>query len=242
MPDTSYRPPTRHSTRISTLTLTLAVIAIAGGLAMGLRVPPDFHQGYAVRIMFVHVPAAWTALLVFILIAAAALIYLVTGAEGADQLAKAAAPVGAVFAAMGLITGSIWGKPMWGTWWVWDGRLTSFLLLFFLYIGLIALRDAFREKARAAKATAILALVGAVDLPIIMFSVVWWTTLHQKSSLFRDGGPTMAPVFIWPLLAMALGYSLLALWLIVIRMRTIVAEQALHARETSPLTSIRVEP
>lgn len=242
MPETAPLLPTRHSKRISTLTLIAALIAIACGLVLGLNVPPDLHQGYAVRIMFVHVPAAWCALLVFILIAAASLIYLVTGAEGADHLAAGAAPVGAVFAATGLMTGSIWGKPMWGTWWVWDGRLTSFLLLFFLYIGLIALRDAFTERARAAKASAIMALVGAVDLPVIMFSVEWWSTLHQKSSLFRSGGPTMAPVFIYPLVTMALGYSLLALWLIIIRMRTIAAERALEACKTPALSSIRVEP
>lgn len=221
-------------TRIPALILCAALASIACGLFLGLNVPPDAHQGYAVRIMFVHVPAAWAALLCFIFITVCALTQILTRSERADRLATAAAPVGMVFTGLGLITGSIWGKPMWGAWWVWDGRLTSFLLLFFLYFGLIALRGAFEDKARAARATAILTVVGAVDLPVILFSVEWWTTLHQKSSLFRAGGPSMAPVYIHPLLAMALGYSLLALWLIIIRARTILLEQHLAPAQDTP--------
>jgi heme exporter protein C len=137
----------------------------------------------------------------------------------ADVAAKAAAPLGAVFTALGLVTGSLWGKPMWGAWWVWDGRLTSFLLLLLLYLGYIALGSAIEDENRSARACAILAIVGAVNLPIIEFSVDWWTTLHQGESILRKGGPLISPVFLWPLLLMGLGYTLLffSLWLVRIR-------------------------
>src|SRR6202008_232251 len=138
----------------------------------------------------------------------------------ADPAAKAAAPLGALFTALGLVTGSIWGAPMWGTWWVWDGRLTSFLLLLFLYLGYIALWNAIEDETRAARAAAILALVGAVNLPIIEFSVDWWTTLHQGESILRSGGPLISTVFLWPLFAMALGYTFLFFTLWMVRIRT----------------------
>src|SRR6202008_1107450 len=138
----------------------------------------------------------------------------------ADPAARAAAPLGAMFTALGLVTGSLWGKPMWGTWWVWDGRLTSFLLLLFLFLGLIALRGAIADEVRAARATAILALVGIVNLPIIEFSVDWWTTLHQGESILRKGGPLISAVFLWPLFVMAAAYTLLFFTLLIVRMRT----------------------
>jgi heme exporter protein C len=193
-----------------------AAIALAVGLYLGFHVPPDYQQGMTVTIMFVHVPAAIVAESAYGLIAIASLFSLVWRHPLADTAARAAAPLGAVFTALGLITGSLWGRPMWGAYWVWDARLTSFLLLLFLYLGYIALWNAIEDEARAARAAAILALVGAINLPIIKFSVDWWNTLHQGESILSG---QIASVFLWPLLIMALGYMLLfaALWMIRIR-------------------------
>ena len=193
-----------------------AAIALAVGLYLGFHVPPDYQQGMTVTIMFVHVPAAIVAESAYGLIAIASLFSLVWRHPLADTAARAAAPLGAVFTALGLITGSLWGRPMWGAYWVWDARLTSFLLLFFLYLGHIALWNAIEDEARAARAAAILALVGAVNLPIIKFSVDWWNTLHQGESILSG---QIAPIFLWPLLTMALGYMLLfaALWMVRVR-------------------------
>ena len=193
-----------------------AVIALAVGLYLGFHVPPDYQQGMTVTIMFVHVPAAIVAESAYGLIAIASLFSLVWRHPLADTAARAAAPLGAVFTALGLVTGSLWGRPMWGAYWVWDARLTSFLLLLFLYLGYIALWNAIEDEARAARAAAILALVGAINLPIIKFSVDWWNTLHQGESILSG---QIASVFLWPLLIMALGYMLLftALWMIRIR-------------------------
>jgi heme exporter protein C len=194
----------------------LALIALATGLFLGFRVPPDYQQGMTVTIMFVHVPAAIVAESAYALIAVASIFSLVWRHPLADTAARAAAPLGAMFTALGLITGSLWGRPMWGAYWVWDARLTSFLLLLFLYLGYIALWNAIEDETRAARAAAILALVGAVNLPVIKFSVDWWNTLHQGESILSG---QIAPVFLWPLLIMALGYMLLfaALWMVRIR-------------------------
>jgi heme exporter protein C len=193
-----------------------AALATGLGLWLGFHVPPDYQQGMTVTIMFVHVPAAIVAESAYGLIAIASLFSLVWRHPLADTAARAAAPLGAVFTALGLVTGSLWGRPMWGAYWVWDARLTSFLLLFFLYLGYIALWNAIEDEARAARAAAILALVGAVNLPIIKFSVDWWNTLHQGESIISG---QIAKVFLWPLLTMALGYMLLfaALWMVRIR-------------------------
>jgi len=193
-----------------------AAIALALGLYLGFQVPPDYQQGMTVTIMFVHVPAAIVAESAYGLIAVASMFSLVWRHPLADTAARAAAPLGAVFTALGLITGSLWGRPMWGAYWVWDARLTSFLLLLFLYLGYIALWNAIEDEARAARAAAILALIGAVNLPIIKFSVDWWNTLHQGESIMSG---QIAAVFLWPLLTMALGYMLLfaALWMVRIR-------------------------
>jgi heme exporter protein C len=203
----------------------VAVLALVAGLVLGWRAPPDYQQGDSVKIMFLHVPAAWTAMMGYGLIAACALFSLVWRHPLADVAAKAAAPLGAAFTFLGLVTGSLWGKPMWGAWWVWDARLTSFLLLLFLYLGLIALRGAIEDEIRAARACAILALVGAVNLPIIEFSVDWWTTLHQGESIFRAGGPAISAVFLWPLGLMGVGYTLLFLTLWTVRIRTEIFER-----------------
>jgi heme exporter protein C len=193
-----------------------AAIALAAGLYLGFHVPPDYQQGMTVTIMFVHVPAAIVAESAYGAIAIASLFSLVWRHPLADTAARAAAPLGAVFTALGLVTGSLWGRPMWGAYWVWDARLTSFLLLLFLYLGYIALWNAIEDEARAARAAAILALVGAVNLPIIKFSVDWWNTLHQGESILSG---QIAQVFLWPLLTMALAYMLIfaALWMIRIR-------------------------
>ncbi len=191
----------------------IAIVALAVGLVMGLRVPPDYQQGMTVLIMFVHVPAAIVAEIAYGAIAAASLVSLVWRHPLADTAARAAAPLGAVFTGLGLVTGMLWGRPMWGAYWVWDARLTSFLLLEFLFLGYIALWNAIEDETRAARACAILALVGAVNLPIIKFSVDWWNTLHQGESILSG---KLAPVYLWPLLIMAAGYMALfaALWLL----------------------------
>jgi heme exporter protein C len=194
-------------------------IVMAVGLFLSFRTPPDYQQGDTVRIMFIHVPTAWVAMMAYGCMAVSSIISLVNRHPLADVAARAAAPIGAVFTALGLITGSLWGRPMWGAWWVWDGRLTSFLLLLFLYLGYIAINDAIEDETRAARASAILAIVGAVNLPIIEFSVQWWTTLHQGESILRKGGPLIAPVFLWPLFLMAIAFTGLffALWMVRIR-------------------------
>ena len=201
-----------------------AALSLAAGLFLGLLVPPDYQQGDSVKIMFLHVPAAWTAMMAYGLLALTSLFSLIWRHPLADVAAKTAAPLGAIFTALGLVTGALWGRPMWGAYWVWDARLTSFLLLLFLYLGYIALRNAIEDDVRAARAGAILALVGVVNLPIIEFSVNWHT-LHQGESILRAGGPQIATVFLWPLSLSALGYTLLFFTLWTIRIRTEILER-----------------
>ncbi|HEV2364347.1 MAG TPA: heme ABC transporter permease CcmC [Caulobacteraceae bacterium] len=197
----------------------LAAALIVVGIALGAAAPPDYQQGETVRIMFVHVPAAWTAMFAYAALGSASFVFLVFRVALADAAARAAAPLGAGFTLMALITGSLWGRPMWGAWWVWDARLTSVLVLFLLFVGYLALRAAIEEEQRAARAGAILALVGLVNLPVIKFSVDWWNTLHQGESIFRAGGPTIAAVYLWPLFVMGAGFlaAFGALWLVRIR-------------------------
>jgi heme exporter protein C len=184
-----------------------AALLLGAGLILALFVsPPDYQQGEAVRIIYVHVPAAWMASLVYALVAAASVIGLVWRHPLAHIAAEQAALLGAGFTFICLVSGSLWGEPMWGTWWVWDARLTSVLVLFFLYLGFIALAHAFDDRTRGSRAAAILAIVGVVNLPIIKFSVDWWNTLHQPASVFRLGGPTIAASMLWPLLIMATGF------------------------------------
>ncbi len=206
-----------------------SAIALVVGFALGFLAPPDYQQGTTVKIMFLHVPAVWVAMMAYGVMALSSLIGLVNRHPLADVAAKSTAPLGATFTAIGLVTGSLWGRPMWGTYWVWDGRLTSFLLLFFLYLGYMALWNAIEDETRAARACAILALVGAVNLPIIEFSVDWWTTLHQGESIFRMGGPLIAPVFLWPLFITMAGYTLLFFTLLVVRIRTEILNRRLRA-------------
>jgi heme exporter protein C len=198
--------------------LTAAVLA--GGLYLSFFVAPaDYQQGETVRIMYIHVPAAWLAMFGYMVMAAAALGTLVWRHPLADVAQKAAAPIGAAFTFICLVTGSLWGKPMWGTWWVWDARLTSVLVLFIMYLGLVALWETIDDPGRAARAAAVLTLVGAINIPIIKFSVDWWNTLHQGESVFRLDGSTIYPSMLWPLLVMALGATLLFVTVLLMAMR-----------------------
>jgi heme exporter protein C len=199
---------------------TLTALLFCVGLYLAWFVaPPDYQQGETVRIMYLHVPAAWLAMLIYLVMTSAALGTLVWRHPLADAAQKAAATLGACFTFLCLATGSLWGKPMWGTWWVWDARLTSVLVLFLIYLGLVALWRTIEDPGKAARASAIFTLVGAVNIPIIKFSVDWWNTLHQPASVFRLGGPAIAPSMLWPLIVMALAFSFLfiALYLIAIR-------------------------
>jgi len=197
----------------------IAVLLAAAGLWLAFSAPPDYQQGATVRIMFIHVPAAWIGMFAYLCLGVASFLALVFRHALADAAAAAAAPLGAAFTLLALVTGSLWGRPMWGTWWVWDARLTSVLALFLLYIAYMALRGAIDDEAKAGRAAAILALVGLVNLPIIHWSVNWWNTLHQGASVFRKDGPAMPPVYLWPLALMGLAYlaAFGALWLVRIR-------------------------
>jgi heme exporter protein C len=197
-----------------------AALLVIVGLVMAWRAPADYQQGETVRIMFLHVPAAWLALFFYSVMAASALGTLVWRHPLADVSQKAAAPIGAAFTLVCLVTGSLWGKPMWGTYWVWDARLTSVLVLFLMYCGILALWRTIEEPNRAARAVSILTLVGAVNIPIIKFSVDWWNTLHQPASVFRMDGPTIHPSMLYPLLVMAVAFTLVGLALHLSGMRT----------------------
>ena len=198
----------------------VTAIVLAVGLWLAFAAPEDYQQGITVRIMYIHVPFAWLAMMCYSIMAVSAIGTLVWRHPLADVALKAAAPIGAVFTALSLITGSIWGKPMWGTWWVWDARLTSVFVLFLMYLGLIALTRALDDPSRSARAAAIVTLVGFVNIPIIKFSVDWWNTLHQPASVMRLDGPTIHPSLLWPLLTMALGFTLLFFTLHLMAIRT----------------------
>ena len=207
----------------------LTVAALAAGLFLGLSAPDDYQQGATVKIMFIHVPFAWISMMAWTVMSASALGTLVWRHPLADVAVKAAAPIGAVFTALALITGSIWGRPMWGTWWVWDARLTSVFILFLMYLGLIALTRALDDPGRSARSAAILVLVGFINIPIIKFSVDWWNTLHQPASVMRAGGPSMPAVFLWPLLISAVGFTLLFFALHLTAMRTEILRRRVRA-------------
>jgi len=186
-----------------------AVIAIIGFYAAFAFAPADYQQGETVRIMYIHVPSAWLSMACYGIMALSSIGTLVWRHPLADVSAKAIAPIGAAFTFLCLLTGSLWGKPMWGAWWVWDARLTSVLILFLIYCGILALWNAFEDPARAGRSAAVMTLVGAINLPIVKFSVDWWNTLHQPASVFRMGGPTIDRSMLWPLLLVALGMTFL---------------------------------
>jgi len=194
----------------------LLVAGLYGGLVLA---PPDYQQGEGFRILYVHAPSAWMSMLVYGTMATAAAIGLVWRIKLAHAVAAASAPIGAWFTFAALATGSLWGKPMWGTWWVWDARLTSELVLLFLYFGYLALRASIDDRERADRASAVLAVVGVVNLPIIHYSVNWWNTLHQASTLTKLGKPSIAGEMLWPLLAMILAFTLYYGAVMLVRLR-----------------------
>jgi len=194
-------------------------VTLAYGLFQAVQAPDDYQQGATVKIMFLHVPAAWLSMVGWAIMTVAALGTLVWRHPLADVAARAAAPTGAGFTLICLITGSLWGRPTWGTYWVWDARLTSELVLFLLYLGVLALYWTAEDPGRGARAAAILSLVGAVDLPIVKFSVDWWNSLHQGESIFRAGGPVIDPSILWPLAVMAVAFLLLFVTLHLAAMR-----------------------
>ena len=209
----------------------LSALTLTVGLYLAFFVAPaDYQQGETVRIMYIHVPAAWLSMFCWGTMTLAALGSLVWRHPLADAAQKAAAPLGAAFTFVCLVTGSLWGKPMWGTWWVWDARLTSVLVLFLMYLGLIALWRSVDEPSKAGRAAAILTLVGSINLPIIKFSVDWWNTLHQPASVFRASGPTIHPSMLWPLLTMAIGMTLLFVTLHLMATRNEVLRRRLRRR------------
>ena len=203
----------------------IALMLVGIGLGWGLFIAPgDRFQHDAMRIIYIHVPAAWLASSGYFGLAICSVLSLVWRHKLADLAAAEISPVGAAITALALVTGSIWGKPMWGAWWVWDARLTSVLVLFFLYLGHIALVRAFDDPERGQRAGAILALVGVVNLPIIKFSVDWWNTLHQPASITLSGSASMDPGILWPLLLSAAGFSLGFAALVMARLRAAVME------------------
>ena len=238
----------RYANPANFLRLARIGIPLAGGLsallfAAGLwlvfaRSPADYQQGETVRIMYIHVPAAWLGMASYSLMTLSALGTLVWRHPLADVSAKALAPIGAAFTLLCLVTGSLWGKPMWGTWWVWDARLTSVLVLFLMYAGIMALWNAFEDPARAGRAVAVLTLVGFVNIPIVKFSVDWWNTLHQPASVIRLDGPTIHPSMLTPLLVMAAAFTALLVALHMMGMRNEILARRIR---TLGLTAARGE-
>lgn len=225
--------PARFQRLSRRILLPIAVLA-AGFLAVGLylallQAPTDYQQGNTVRIMFVHVPAAWMAMAGYAALAGCGASLLIWRHPLADVAQRAIAPLGAALTLVCLVTGSLWGKPTWGTWWVWDARLTSMLVLLFLYVGHIALANAFDDRDRGGRAAAILALAGIVNLPIIKFSVDWWYTLHQPASVLRLGGPTIHSSLLIPLLVMAVGFLLYFVAVLLVRIDAGLAARKLEA-------------
>ncbi|VFU08692.1 heme exporter subunit; membrane component of ABC superfamily [Methylocella tundrae] len=228
----NYANPTNFLQLVSASTPFLAT-ATAVLLALGLYLswfvaPPDYQQGETVRIMYLHVPAASLSMFIYMVMTSAALGTLIWRHPLADAAQKAAAPLGAAFTFLCLVTGSLWGKPMWGAWWVWDARLTSVLVLFLIYLALVALWRTIEDPGKAARAAAIFTLVGAVNIPIIKFSVDWWNTLHQPASVFRLGGPAIAPTMLWPLIVMALAFTFLFLTLHLLAIRNEILRRRLR--------------
>ncbi len=214
----------------------LTIVLLALGLYYGLWASPvDYQQGATVRIMYIHVPAAWMGMMIYSLMAIASAVALIWRHPLADLIAKAAAPIGASFTFICLVSGSLWGAPTWGTWWVWDARLTSVLILFFLYLGYIAIWQAFDDPTRAARAAAIVALVGFVNIPIIKFSVDWWNTLHQGESLFTGHGSEIDPTMLRPLILMALAFTAYFITVLIYRVRAEIIARKLRVLRLSAI-------
>ena len=200
----------------------LLIAGLYGGLVLA---PPDYQQGESYRIIFIHVPSAWMSLFIYVVMAVCGGIGLIWHIKVAEVIAASSASVGASFTFIALVTGSLWGKPMWGTYWVWDARLTSELILLFLYLGVIGLQSAIDDRRTASRACAVLSLVGLVNIPIIHFSVNWWNTLHQGSTVIKAGGPSMHLSMLAPLLIMAFAFKLYYLMVLLMRSRIEVLER-----------------
>jgi len=224
--------PTRF-VRIADVLFRPVAILATGLILVGLYFalfdsPADYQQGDTVRIMYVHVPAAWLAVLGYVAMGVCALFYIVWRHPLADIALRAMAPVGALFALLTLVTGSLWGKPMWGAWWVWDARLTSMLILFFFYVAVIALANGFDRAERGSRPAALLALVGVLNVPIVKFSVDWWNTLHQPASVLRLDGPTIHTSMLYPLLIVFLGFIFLFLYYLLLSIKIELLENKLR--------------
>ena len=210
--------------------LLIAITTLISGLYFGLfDSPKDYQQGDAVRIMYVHVPSAWLASFLYFSLAISCVFYLVWKHPLADLVSSSIAPIGALFSALTIVTGSLWGKPMWGTWWVWDARLTSMLVLFFFYLGYILLSNAFERKIDGSKTASVLAIVGLINLPIVKFSVDWWHTLHQPASIIKIGGPSIDDKMLLPLMLMIFALSFFSLYLIILNVKTKLIEKKCEA-------------
>ena len=200
------------------------------GLYLGVFIaPPDYQQGETVRIIYVHVPAATLASLVYAIMAVTSAISFIWKNPLGSFIAKSAAPIGASFTIIAIVTGSLWGKPTWGTWWIWDARLTSVLILFFLYLGYIGIWQIFEDQNKAAKAASIVAIIGAINLPIIKFSVDWWNTLHQGASIIRFDGPTIHSDILIPLIFMWLGFISYLISVLIIRIQAEITMQKIRS-------------
>jgi heme exporter protein C len=224
--------PTRFLTlvnRVLSWLIAATVILLVIGLYRAINAPDDYQQGATVKIMYLHVPAAWLGMMGWGMMSVAALGTLVWRHPIADVAGKSIAPIGAAFTFLCLVTGSLWGRPEWGTYWVWDARLTSMLVLLLLYFGVLALYWTADDPGRGARAAAILSLVGAINLPIIKFSVDWWNTLHQGESIFRAGGSSIDPSILWPLIIMALAFTLLFVSLLLAAMRNEILRRRVRA-------------
>lgn len=218
----------------------LVVLSLLAGLYGGLILSPaDYQQGEGFRIIYVHVPSAWMSLFVYVVMAVAGLVALVWRVKLAEVVVICSAPIGAWFTFLALVSGSLWGKPMWGAWWVWDARLTSELLLLFLYLGVIGLYDAIEDKRTASRAVSLLSLVGLVNIPIIHYSVEWWNTLHQGPSVTRLDAPAIHLDMLLPLLVMALGFTLFYLLSLMIRARGEILFRERHRQWVKELASRR---
>ncbi len=218
-------------------TWSAALLIIAGIYFAFIGSPPDYQQGETVRIMYVHVPSAWMALFIYSWIAIASTIGLIWKHPIAHVAAQAAAPIGVCFTFLCLLTGSLWGKPMWGTWWVWDARLTSVLVLFFLYLGYMALNYAFDDPSRGESSAAILAIIGFINVPIIKFSVEWWNTLHQPASVIKISGPTVHTSMLIPLMIMVFGFTMYFMAVLLVRMRSLILTRRIHSLTLSRMNN-----
>ncbi len=233
-PENFYRMARSLGPWLGWSSLLLLLAGLYGGL---IYAPADYQQGESFRIIYVHVPSAWMSLFVYMVMATSGAMGLIWKVKVADAIARASAPAGAAFTFLALVTGSIWGKPMWGTWWVWDARLTSELILLFLYLGYMALQAAIEDRRTAARAGAVLALVGVINIPIIHYSVEWWSTLHQGPTVSKIGAPSIHRDMLIPLLIMFAGYKLYFFSVLLLRARGEILEQEKNSRWVGELAA-----